>query len=129
MRALLRQVADLDDAELGEWFGRAMTRYRNPGLLAAPPKPLSLSQLRKRLAAGAQLVRHPFTRMAWRPEADGAKLYALGETLDTSPALAQTLCAQLPSGLPWFDALSGAEQSTVVELLNLGHLALERETP
>ena len=126
VRNLLRQVAGLSDADLGEWFGRAMTRYRNPGLMAAPPKSLSLSQLRKRLTAGAQLVRHPFTRMAWRPDAKAAKLYALGEAIDTSPALARALCADMDSGLPWFDALSVHEQNTVLELVNRGHLALER---
>lgn len=127
VRQLLRQTAELDDAQLGDWFGRAMTRYRNPGLLAAPPKPLSLAQLSKRLQAGDHLVRHPFTRLAWQAIDDTqARLYALGEGFDTSPALAASLCGALHGNLEWLRGLSEDEQTTVLALVNSGHLALER---
>ncbi|MBD8526935.1 cupin domain-containing protein [Pseudomarimonas arenosa] len=126
VRDLLRQTAELSDAALSEWFGRAMTRYRNPGLLAAPPKAISKAQLIKRLQAGTHLVRHPFTRLAWRASRPGARLYALGDALSTSTKLASTLCGSLHGDLAWFEQLSEDEQQIVLQLVNTGHLAIER---
>lgn len=126
VRDLLKQTAALDDEALGEWFGRAMTRYRNPGLLAAPPRATSLAMLKKRLQSGSTLVRHPFTRMAWRPTSETqAHLFALGDTFVLSRNVASTLCGRFCGELSWFNTLSDDEQTAVLSLVNTGHLAIQ----
>ena len=126
-RALLADALQQPDAVLNEWLGRFVTRYRSGGEVAAPPKPPSLAQLRQRLARGAHLVPHPFTRLAWSPDGDGrAWLFALGEAFACPPQTAQRLACGRPLGAAEFEAADPAMQTLALQLLAAGHLALAR---
>jgi len=78
LRTALPFVAALYDGTLRDWFGRFITRYRNAQAPATAAKPLSAPALDRRLQDGAQLLRHPWSRMAWSRGKSGATLYANG---------------------------------------------------
>ena len=92
----------------------------------APPsgKPLSAATLAKQLTPGVQLLRHPWTRLAWSRDRTACTLYANGEAYPATPALAQVLCAQrvLLLGNPPDDV----DRALLLALLNDGHLRLHK---
>ena len=127
LRAALPFAAALDDTLLADWFGRFITRYRSAQGPAMPDKPLDAAALRGKLAAGAQLLRHPWSRMAWsRPARRGGArctLYANGQAYPATPALAQQLCEQRTlAGSP----AAEVEQALLLALVNDGHLLLHK---
>lgn len=131
--ARLRQAvpfaAALDDARLADWFGGFITRYRSAQAPAALDKPLDAASLASRIKAGAQLLRHPWSRLAWsrltthRKNAE-ATLYACGHSYSATPALAEQLCRQrtLQLTLP----ANAIEQALLLALVNDGHLLLHK---
>jgi len=94
LRRALPFAAALDEETLRDWFGRFITRYRNAQTPALPDRPVSEAALRKQLAAGARLLRHPWSRMAWSRGPSGATLYANGHAWPAPTALAKQLCAE-----------------------------------
>jgi 50S ribosomal protein L16 3-hydroxylase len=125
LRRALPFAAALDDAMLTDWFGRFITRYRNAQIAAPAGKPLSAAALARRLAPGVQLLRHPWTRLAWSRDRTGCTLYANGEAYPATAALAQALCAQRV--LPLDTTLDDAARALLLALLNDGHLHLHRD--
>lgn len=126
LRAALPFAAALDELTLRDWFGRFVTRYRLAQTPAPPDRPLTAAALRRRLAGGAQLLRHPWTRLAWtRDGARAATLFANGQAWPTSPALAERLCAQ--RALDFAGQPPGeAELALLLALANEGHLVPRR---
>lgn len=124
-RASLRAALQLPAEQFGRWFGEMVTRYRNSGLLAAPPKRVDAAPLAERLASGASLVRHPFTRLAWRRQGKSALLFALGQSWSCPRALAASLCEGAAFGADDWARLDADGHTVVLELLNLGHLAVK----
>jgi 50S ribosomal protein L16 3-hydroxylase len=124
IRAAVPLAAGLDAATLLDWFGRFITRYRSAQSPLPPPKPLAETALSKQLQAGAQLLRHPWSRMAWAQAGRRCTLYANGHPYPASPQLATQLCEQrvLASSL----ALSGDDAALLLALINDGHLVLRR---
>jgi 50S ribosomal protein L16 3-hydroxylase len=126
-RAALARIVDalpfaaaLDETLLRDWFGRFITRYRNAQVVVPLERPLTDAALRKQLAAGASLLRHPWSRLAWSQGKSGATLYVSGQAHAASPALAQALCEQRawrPSG-----SLDALEFDLLRTLVNEGHL-------
>jgi 50S ribosomal protein L16 3-hydroxylase len=81
-----------DPATLADWFGRFITRYRSAQWVASPPDAADAgAALDRALEQGHPLARHPFTRMAWIANAEGASLYVAGEAFTCSRALAEAL--------------------------------------
>jgi 50S ribosomal protein L16 3-hydroxylase len=120
LKTSLPFAAALDDDMLRDWFGRFITRYRNAQVPAMPAKPLSDSALGKQLDAGASLLRHPWSRMAWSRGKSGCTLYANGHSYPATPELAEQLCAQRTisvSGKP-----DSIEFALLLALVNDGHL-------
>lgn len=113
-------AAGLDQDSLRDWFGRFITRYRNAQTPAPPAKPLGEAALLKQLAAGAQLLRHPWSRMAWSRDKAGAMLFANGHAWPASPALAERLCAQRT--LAFAEPPAGADLALLLALVNEGQL-------
>ncbi len=134
---------------LGDWFGRFITRYRNAQSPAPLDKPLDAGTLAEKLGAGAQLLRHPWSRMAWRRHAAAVTLYANGQAYPATAALAQQLCAEraptltgklagnraggLRQGSSRQDNLlqdnllqNNVEQALLLALVNDGHLLLHK---
>jgi len=113
--AALNTLASNDPQQLGDWFGRFITRYRSPGVPMAdadmPPWDEVSAQLSNQNLC---LQRHPLSRMAWRGNDLGAQLYVCGQNYP----------------LPIHDArlLAGAEQinNTVWQQLSQsGHLVVQ----
>ncbi|SFK26674.1 cupin domain-containing protein [Rhodanobacter glycinis] len=124
LKTALPFAAALDDATLRDWFGRFITRYRNAQTPAPVAKPLSAPALARRLQDGAQLLRHPWSRMAWSRGKGDATLYANGQAWPTSPALARELCEHriFTPSLP----LTETGQALLLGLVNDGHLVLHK---
>jgi len=112
--------AALDDATLIDWFGRYITRYRVARAPAAPDKPGTEAALAKQLGDGAQLLRHPWSRMAWARVKGGAVLFANGQAYPASAELAERLCAERT--LEFARAPAAAERTLLLALVNDGHL-------
>lgn len=120
LRQTLPFAAALDEETLRDWFGRFITRYRNAQAPALPDRALDEAALRKRLAAGTRLLRHPWSRMAWSRGQSGCTLYANGQAWPAPAALAKQLCAQreiVPDADP-----SAATVALLLALVNDGHL-------
>jgi 50S ribosomal protein L16 3-hydroxylase len=124
VRAAVPLAAGLDDATLLDWFGRFITRYRSAQTPLAPAKPLSEAALMKQLAAGAALLRHPWSRMAWAQTGAHAALYANGHAYPASARWASQLCAQRVLSGP-FD-ITAADSALLLALINDGHLILRK---
>lgn len=123
--AALRRLQTSDRAQLRDWFGRFMTRYRSAAEVAAPPRVPSRSQIEAALAAGAELVAHPFTRLAWSRDGDAARLFAQGDAFDASIAAAQRLCRTgQPIDAAEWAALSPADATLLHRLVETGHYVL-----
>jgi len=113
-------AAALRDDLLRDWFGRFITRYRSAQAPAAPGKPLTEAALAKQLDAGAQLLRHPWSRLAWSRGKSGCTLYANGQAYPATPALAQQLCEQRMLSVA--RKPGAAERALLLALVNDGHL-------
>ena len=112
----------LRDELLHDWFGRFITRYRSAQVPAPLDKPLAAEALAAKLAAGARLLRHPWSRLAWSRGKTGCMLYVSGQAHATTPALAQQLCEQRELRLD--RKLLAAERAVLLALVNDGHLLL-----
>jgi 50S ribosomal protein L16 3-hydroxylase len=123
LRTTLPIAASLDEATLGEWFGRFITRYRAAQTPAAPARDVTTAALAKHLGAGKGLLRHPWARLAFIRDGRRAHLFACGQHYVTSPAMARALCAgpRIDAG-----ALDGADVALLLTLLNDGIFALQR---
>jgi 50S ribosomal protein L16 3-hydroxylase len=124
LRRALPFAAALDDAMLVDWFGRFITRYRNAQVAAPSGKPLSAAALARKLTPGVQLLRHPWTRLAWSRDRATCTLYANGEAYPATPALAQALCAQRV--LPLDNPPDDVDRALLLALVNDGHLRLHQ---
>lgn len=120
LKTTLPFAAALNDDMLRDWFGCFITRYRNAQLPAPLEKPLSDAALAKQLDAGAQLLRHPWSRLAWSRGKTSCTLYASGHAYPATPALAQQLCEQRVLSLA--GKPSTAERALLLALINDGHL-------
>ncbi|WP_158885042.1 cupin domain-containing protein [Rhodanobacter sp. L36] len=118
-------AAALDDDMLRDWFGRFITRYRNAQFPAIPDKPLADGALAKQLDAGAQLLRHPWSRLAWSQRRKGCTLFANGQAYNATPGMAEQLCAQrsLDTAGRKIDHI---EFALLLALVNDGHLLLRK---
>ncbi len=120
LKTALPFAAALDDRMLQDWFGRFITRYRNAQLPAPLDKPLTEAVLAKKLDAGAPLLRHPWSRMAWSRSKSSCTLYVSGQAYPASVALAEQLCEWRefsPKG-----KLDVATRELLLALVNDGHL-------
>jgi len=120
VRATLPWTAALDDALLRDWFGRFITRYRNAQVPAPAEKPLTDAQLVALLDGGAQLLRHPWSRLAWSGGGDDCTLYASGQAYPASPELAQRLCAERV--LVFSGRITADDRALLLALIADGHL-------
>jgi 50S ribosomal protein L16 3-hydroxylase len=124
LKSALPFAAALDDAMLRDWFGRFITRYRNAQVPAALDKPLSEAAFDKQLDAGATLLRHPWSRMAWTRAKSRGTLFVSGQAYPATPALAQRLCEErelAPAGKP-----GATEKALLLALVNDGHLLIRK---
>ena len=118
LRQALPFAAALDDATLTDWFGRFITRYRNAQMPVPPENELTAAALRKQLDGGANLLRHPWARMAWARGKKGATLFVNGHAHPAAADLAERLCQsrELAPG----KSVPEAELAVLLALVNDG---------
>ncbi|MBB6599387.1 cupin domain-containing protein [Luteimonas sp. MC1825] len=124
----LNAIRMADGDALGDWFGRFITTYRSaagPGLAVQPPR--SRIEIEWDLQHGATLVRHPWTRVAWRRAARGARLYVAGHCHALPVRDAQRLCAAAVLDAATWDALSAPGRDCVMALVAEGHYRLDMD--
>ena len=115
----------MNDADrLGDWFGRFVTLYRSAGEVPAAEGGRSRIEVEWDLERGASLLRHPWSRMAWRRAGSEARLYVsgLGFALPVDDARRIAAAAEVDGAL--YRALSDAGRDAVVALLEAGHYQL-----
>ncbi len=114
-----------DPDRLGDWFGSFITQYRSAVEPAADDAVRPRIEVEWDLAHGATLERHPWSRMAWRRAAKGARLYVGGQVHALPAADAARLAAADAVGGGLYEALSQAGRDAVIALLESGHYRLQ----
>ena len=114
-----------DPDALGDWFGSFITQYRSAVEPAADEAARPRIEVEWDLAHGATLARHPWSRMAWRRAAKGARLYAGGQVHVLPARDAARLAAADAVGGGLYEALSQAGRDAVIALLESGHYRLQ----
>ena len=126
----LRQLRMDDPDRFGDWFGGFITTYRIAVQPAPGDQPRPRIEVDWDLAHGARLLRHPWSRMAWRrvhARVGGAHLYAGGHVLAMSVADARRLAAADVIDDALYDTLAGAGRDAALALLDAGHYHLLME--
>jgi 50S ribosomal protein L16 3-hydroxylase len=117
-----------DPDRIGDWFGRFITLYRNAGEVMAAPDPRSRIEIEWDLQQGATLLRHPYSRMAWRKAQSsargGARLYVNGQDYPLPVRDAKSVANAKGLDGATYAALSEAGRDCVYELLQAGHYRL-----
>jgi len=126
VRAALSPLLAMDDAALGDWFARFMTRYRAAQDPAPPPKAVSEAKLRQRLGRGDRLCLHPFARMAHVRHGKSLRIHLAGHSFDLSAAAAAPLSADGYDDAT-FEALESKEQAILLDLVQRGLLVFAKD--
>ncbi len=124
LKTALPFAAALNDAMLRDWFGRFITRYRNAQVPVPLDKPFDDAALGKQLDAGATLLRHPWSRMAWTRAKSNCTLYVSGHAYPATTALAQQLCEQREFVV--IHKPNAVERTLLLALVNDGHLLVRK---
>ena len=116
---------------LGDWFGSFITTYRNSGEIVPQSEMRPRIEIEWDLQHDAQLLRHPWSRMAWRMASGksgrGAMLYATGHAVAVPARDAQALAAADSIDGALYDKLSDVGRDAVFELLQAGHYQLQTD--
>ena len=113
-----------DPERLGDWFGRFMTIYRAAGEVMSNGEDRSRIEIEWDLQQGASLVRHPWTRVAWRKAARGATLFVSGQDHSLPVADARLLANNATVDGHDYEALSETGREVLISLLAAGHYQL-----
>ncbi|MEH6414033.1 cupin domain-containing protein [Pseudomonas sp. CGJS7] len=117
-----------DPDRLGDWFGRFITVYRAAGEVSAGGEAArSRIEIEWDLQQGANLWRHPWSRMAWRrahAKGGAARLYVSGQEFALPARDAQAIAAAAELDLAGYSALSERGRDCVIELIASGHYRL-----
>ena len=114
-----------DPDKLGDWFGRFITLYRAGGDVAAGGDERSRIEVEWDLERGASLIRHPFSRMAWRRARKGARLYVSGRDIALPARDASRIANARRLEGAGYHLLSQAGRDAVIDLLAQGHYHLD----
>ncbi len=114
-----------DPDRLGDWFGRFITLYRSAGEVAAPEVVQPRIEVEWDLTQGARLLRHPWTRMAWRKAGKEGRLFVSGRELALPRRDAQRLAAATAIDGELYASLSQDGRDAVIELLGAGHYQVQ----
>jgi 50S ribosomal protein L16 3-hydroxylase len=108
-----------------QFIGEFLSRFRIPMEPAPPDRRLGPEAIAAALRDGERLRHNPWTRMVWIEANGGAQLFAAGSVHRCPVETALRLCD--PSRLAGIGPeLPAAELELVTELVNQGHLYLER---
>ncbi|MGY0504348.1 JmjC domain-containing protein [Luteimonas sp. e5] len=109
--------------QLGEWFGRFISAYRVAEGQAPGPEDAAGIDIAESIAAGTHWQRHPYSRMAWRRNAEGkdALLFANGSAWPASAADARLISACEAPDADLLQALSARGRELLQTLADAGH--------
>lgn len=113
-----------DPDRLGDWFGRFITTYRASGEVMPGPEAPSRIELEWDLQQGARLLRHPFSRFAWRRRRTQATLFCSGVDHVMPVKDARLLAAAESIDGVAYASLSDAGRDAVMALAAQGHYQL-----
>jgi 50S ribosomal protein L16 3-hydroxylase len=122
LRTLMLARID-ENEELDYYLAAFMSRFRLAHEPLPPTAIIEPHELLASLAGGAQLLRNPWTRLAWVENTGGARLYAAGQAYDCSIWLAECLCQWEQTRIRP-DKLDQACLDTLAGLINNGHFIL-----
>ena len=114
-----------DPEQLGDWFGSFITTYRSAVEPAADEDARPRIEIEWDLAHGANLLRHPWSRMAWRKAAKDARLYAGGQVHAMGVRDARALAAADAIDGTLYDRLGPRGRNVVFALIQAGHYRLQ----
>ena len=114
-----------DPDRLGDWFGSFITTYRTAVEPAADEDARPRIEIEWDLAHGASLLRHPWSRMAWRKAVKDACLYAGGQAYGMPVRNARALAAADAIDATLYDRLGPRGRDVVFELIQAGHYRLQ----
>ena len=126
----LRQLRMDDPDRFGDWFGGFITTYRSAVQPAPAETPRPRIEMEWDLAHGASLLRHPWSRMAWRrahAKGAGARLYAGGTSHALSVRDARRLAAAERIDGALYDSLGRDGRDAVFALFDAGHYQLQTD--
>ena len=124
----LRQLRMDDPDRFGDWFGGFITTYRSAVQPAPADTPRPRIEMEWDLSQGACLLRHPWSRMAWRrahAKGAGARLYAGGSQYPMPVRDAKRLAAAERVDGALYESLGREGRDAVFALLDAGHLHLQ----
>ena len=111
-----------DPKRLSDWFGRFITQYRSANAVMPYMHAINLDDIAARMAAGEQLMRYPWTRMAWRKQNPKlTHLYVAGDVYPMSANEAKLLAANACIGQAIFNRLTDKGRTALVEIMQAGH--------
>ena len=113
-----------DPDKLGDWFGRFITTYRAAGEVMPGGEPAPREDVEAAIAAGLDLQRHPWARMAWRRAKRGASLYCSGLEFALPVKDAQVLAATEQLDAAQYQKLSAKGRDAVQALVAGGYYQL-----
>lgn len=123
-RAALSALLDADASTLRAWFGRFITRYRSAHEAAPARRPLARGRLRERLHA-ANMVRNPWSRVAWARSGRQADLFVAGAAWRCSQAFAKRLAGSREiAGADLLRVATGKDLQVLADLVDAGHFAV-----
>ena len=124
----LRQLRMDDPDRFGDWFGGFITTYRSAVQPAPADTPRPRIEMEWDLSQGACLLRHPWSRMAWRrahAKGAGARLYAGGSQYPMPVRDAKRLAAAERVNGALYESLGREGRDAVFALFDAGHLHLQ----
>ncbi|MDE2406476.1 MAG: cupin domain-containing protein [Xanthomonadaceae bacterium] len=128
VHAALDRLRMDDPDRFADWFGSFITTYRSAVLPVADDSPPPRDTVEAALHAGAALLRHPWSRMAWRRGSRGdALLYVGGQAHAMAVDDARRLAAADAINQTLYAGLGPSAQCTVHSLLAAGHYQLAQE--
>jgi 50S ribosomal protein L16 3-hydroxylase len=120
----------LDRAAFASWFGRYSTTPKNSEIDWRPDMPADREEVRRLLAGNVPLLRNPASRFSFIRQTASVSLFVDGECFactGTAAAFAERLCAAPRIAASSDEIVSEPTMTLVVELLNRGSLALDRD--
>jgi 50S ribosomal protein L16 3-hydroxylase len=114
-----------DPDRLGDWFGRFITVYRSAGEVLPGGPDRSRIEVEWDLQQGGALVRHPWSRMAWRKAGRAARLYVNGQAHPLAVRDARAVANTASVDAAAYAALSQEGRDLVFALFEAGYYQLQ----
>jgi 50S ribosomal protein L16 3-hydroxylase len=125
---VLEKLTDRD--AFARWFGTNNSTPKYPDIDWAPEAPVSIDELRARLAAGEPLHRNPASRISFVRQAEGVLLFVDGECFGCAgevAAFAEILCANERVVVTPPQTKSEATMALLLRLFEQGAIAFDSD--